>query len=130
MRHPILGTTLALALAAGATAPVAGAQEVYQWKDANGVTHYSESPPPSGSYQQRRITNSGASAGSDPTAAPVAVAENPQCTTARNNIALLQGEGPVAQEDGSELGEDERANQMELAQAAVRAYCTDGASAD
>ncbi|MDH5824772.1 DUF4124 domain-containing protein [Luteimonas sp. RD2P54] len=127
MRHLILGTALALA---ASTASVAGAQEVYQWKDASGVTHYSEAPPPSGSYQQRRITSSGASAGTDPTAAAAPAAENPQCTTARSNIALLQGDGPVAQEDGSELNEDERANQMELAQAAVRAYCADDASAD
>ncbi|WP_407354056.1 DUF4124 domain-containing protein [Luteimonas sp. R10] len=134
MRHPILGT--ALALVAAASVAGAGANEVYQWKDASGVTHYSESPPPSGSYQQRKITDSGASTSRAATtgqAATPAAAENPQCAIARRNIETLRNEGPVQQEDGEgnvrELDADERANQLELAQAAVRAYCTDDAPA-
>lgn len=133
MRHPILGT--ALALVAAASVAGVGANEVYQWKDANGVTHYSESPPPSGSYQQRKITDSGASTSQTTTtsgqASTPAAAENPQCAIARRNIEALRGDGPVQQDDGEgnvrELDADERANQLELAQAAVRAYCTDDA---
>lgn len=133
MRHPILGTALALVVAAFATG--AGADEVYQWKDANGVTHYSESPPPSGNYQQRKITDSGASTSQTTTtagqASTPAAAEDSQCAIARRNIETLRSEGPVQQDDGEgnvrELGADERANQLELAQAAVRAYCTDDA---
>ncbi|WP_343123704.1 DUF4124 domain-containing protein, partial [Xanthomonas translucens] len=30
---------------------VAGATTLYQWKDAQGVTHYSQSPPADGKYQ-------------------------------------------------------------------------------
>ena len=37
-------TALALLIAA---APLA-ASEVYSWKDARGVTHYSQTPPPAG----------------------------------------------------------------------------------
>ena len=41
-----------LALCAGciafAVAALASAQSVYSWKDAKGVTHYSDSPPPKG----------------------------------------------------------------------------------
>ena len=51
---------LSLAGLAGADAVAAG--EVYQWKDANGVTHYSQTPPPKGQYQQRQITDKGAAA--------------------------------------------------------------------
>ena len=37
-----------IALAALSIAAVADAQQVYSWKDAKGVTHYSDSPPPAG----------------------------------------------------------------------------------
>ena len=38
------------------TAGLAHAQ-VYQWKDAQGVTHYSDAPPPKGQYDARYIHN-------------------------------------------------------------------------
>src|SRR5690606_12771554 len=60
--------------------PVA-AGELYQWKDANGVTHYSDSPPPAGEYENRIIGNSG-SAGTAAKPEEAAV-ENEQCTMAR-----------------------------------------------
>ena len=50
---------LALCLAVAATAQ---AQQVYQWKDKNGVTHYSDSPPPNQTVQNRRINQYGAPA--------------------------------------------------------------------
>lgn len=109
---------LALPLSAG---------ELYQWKDAQGVTHYSDAPPPSGSYQNRRITNAGAGVASEDSA--VAPAESSQCTTARANLALLEGDGPVSMgsaEDGAEpvpMGADQRAAQKQLAEAAIKAYC-------
>ncbi|GGK13235.1 DUF4124 domain-containing protein [Luteimonas terricola] len=104
------------------------AGEVYQWTDANGVTHYSQTPPDKGRYEQRLITSAGAAAPSE--AEPVAEAENPQCAAARANIAALESEGPVQQDtdgDGvpdSVLNPDQRAAQLALAQAAVKAYCT------
>ena len=48
MSTRILCNTLALTLLIATTTAVAG--EVYQWKDANGVTHYSQTPPPKGVY--------------------------------------------------------------------------------
>lgn len=121
------------ALVLAASAAGASASEIYQWTDARGVTHYSETPPPAGTpYQTRQITDTGASTRA---AAPAPAQEapvNPQCTTARSNIEILLGEGPVQQDDGRgnarELSADERANQLELAQAAVRAYCDDAGS--
>lgn len=124
-------TIACAALVLAVTAPGALASEIYQWKDASGVTHYSENPPPAGTpYQTRRITDAGASpqaTGAD--AAPPAAEASPQCATARSNIEVLQGDGPVHEDDGSgnarELDAAERASQLVLAEAAVRAYCTD-----
>ncbi|OHE88873.1 MAG: hypothetical protein A2213_08140 [Lysobacterales bacterium RIFOXYA1_FULL_68_6] len=50
---------LALCLAA---ASATQAQQVYQWKDKNGVTHYADSPPPNQEVQNRRINQYGAPA--------------------------------------------------------------------
>ena len=41
------------------TAATASAANLYKWKDANGVTHYSERPPTGQKYETRRITTSG-----------------------------------------------------------------------
>lgn len=123
-RNPVvaIASLAALCLCTGALA-----QELYQWKDANGVTHYSQTPPPRGQYQQRAITHQGAA---QPQAADAAAAapENPQCTAARENLKVLQGAGPVheAAEDGSAgraLSDAERSSQVELANAAIKAYC-------
>lgn len=118
-----------LALVAGlSAASVASAAEVYQWKDANGVTHYSQTPPPKGSYQQRQITSSGAGTAQATAPQAAAAGENPNCATARANVAALSGERPVheAGEDGQPgraLNDAERASQLELANAAVKTYC-------
>ncbi len=112
------GLMVALPLSAG---------ELYQWKDAGGVTHYSDAPPPSGTYKNRRITNTGAGTASETTAQ--APAENTQCTTARANLALLEGEGPVSikgDADGDEvtaMSAPQREAQKQLAEAAIKAYC-------
>jgi hypothetical protein len=56
-------------------------------------------------------------------------AENPQCTTARNNLQLLNSDASIQQaadEDGKPgrtLNDAERAAQKTLAEAAVKAYC-------
>lgn len=115
------------------------ASEVYQWKDANGITHYSQTPPANGTYTQRVISHNGSAApvaqaaASGTTSADAAVtsaSSNPQCATARGNIAVLEGQAAVQQDtdgDGKPdktLSDAERAGQMELAQAAVKAYCT------
>lgn len=107
----------------------ANAGEIYQWKDAQGVTHYSDSPPPNREYKNRTITNSGAATVA--TAQKVAPAENEQCTTARNNLKQLQGEAPVgidADKDGKPdtvMNPEQRASQTELAQAALKVHCTE-----
>lgn len=127
-------TALALLLAA---APLA-ASEVYSWKDASGTTHYSQTPPPAGTrFEVRRVQGSAASSTPltpAPVATPAAASTtasagdgNTQCELARTNVAALKGEGAVQQlgADGKprELAGSERADQLALSEAAVRAYC-------
>lgn len=123
-----------LAIAALLIALPLSAGELYQWKDAQGVTHYSDAPPADGAYENRRITNSGANIATETSdEAPV---ENSQCATARANLELLQGEGPVAVEGSADDAEGEptamsdaqRAAQRQLAEAAIAAYCTEDAA--
>lgn len=105
--------------------------DVYQWKDASGVTHYSESPPPKGTYQQRRISHGRATAAvatTGPDEAPATA--NPRCAVARKNVSALDSDRPVGHdEDGdgkpdANLSEDQRAAQRALAQAEITAYCS------
>ena len=130
-------TALALLIAA---APLA-ASEVYSWKDARGVTHYSQTPPPAGTRFEVRNVHGSATSSTPvtpaPAAAPAATAaaatnataggDNAQCELARTNVAALRGEGAVQQlgADGKprELAGSERADQLALSEAAVRAYC-------
>lgn len=115
-------------------AATATAGELYQWKDANGVTHYSQTPPASGNYTQR--TESGRDSKAPPPAATAGKpAESGQCTSTRANIALLESQSPVQQDvdgDGKPdktLDDTERASQLELARALLKANCADGAPA-
>jgi hypothetical protein len=115
-----------LVLAGACTTALAG--KIYQWKDAKGVTHYADSPPPDQQVKNRRIDNRGAPVAED-TAVGKSV-ENPQCTSAKLNLQILAGNTGVQQDtdgDGKPdktLNDDERANQRGLAEAAVKAYCT------
>lgn len=113
-----------------ATAATVQAQQVYQWKDKNGVTHYSDSPPPNQTTQNRRINQYGAPAAetAQPAGKPV---ENPQCAKARANLLILgANKGPIQQDtdgDGKPdvtLDDAGRENQRNLADAAVKAYCS------
>ena len=118
-------------LASACTTALAG--KVYQWKDAKGVTHYADSPPPSQQFQDRRIDNRGEPVPQD-VAAGKSV-ESPQCISARLNLSLLAGKSALQQDtdgDGKPdkvLGEEDRANQRNLADAAVKAYCPPAATA-
>ena len=131
-------TALALLIAAALLAAPIAASEVYSWKDARGVTHYSQTPPPAGTRFEVRNVHGKAASSTPTTPAPVATpaaaattasagGDNTQCELARTNVAALKGEGAVQQigADGKprELGGNERADQLALSEAAVRAYC-------
>lgn len=106
---------------------VASAGTVYKWKDANGVTQYSEKPPTGQTFETRRISADG---GSTPVADDSDTpAESQQCLDARRNLELLAGKGPVTQAanadgtPGKALDDTQRNAQKQLAEAAANAYC-------
>lgn len=117
-----IAAALALLLAAAPT--LAQQQRVYQWKDANGVTHYTDLPPTQ-AHKSRDIDNKG----NTPEIATVKPVENEQCANSRSNLTRLQTNQAVGVDtdgDGKSdrtLSSDERASQIELNQAAIKAYC-------
>jgi hypothetical protein len=104
----------------------ASAGTVYKWKDANGVTQYSETPPTGQKFESRRMTDSGTAIPAPGADAP---AESQQCLDARRNLELLAGKGPVTQpanadgSPGKALDDNQRNAQKQLAEAAATAYC-------
>lgn len=132
MHRTLVPTALGLAFLLASAA--ATADDVYEWKDASGVTHYSQTPPASGSYIEH--SDVGRRAPPPPAAnAAASPAESPQCATARKNVELLQGKSVVQQDtdgDGKPdktLSDEDRANQLELARAMLRADCAAPAAA-
>jgi hypothetical protein len=126
MRAPILASLFVLVLASAAAQAAGGG--IYQWKDAKGVTHYADTPPPASEYKQRSIHHPDP----DQPATAAKPAENPACATARQNIALLNGHQNVqidSDGDGKPdkaLSADDRANQLALAQATLKTSCASG----
>ena len=123
MNRSQLAIAAAILLATAATATAQ--QRGYQWKEANGVTHYTDMPR-NESHKTRDIDNKSG----NPTAATAAKSvETPQCQDARANLQRLQGGqalGIDTDGDGKadrEISATERSSQTELNQAAVKAYC-------
>lgn len=137
MRQLAAPALAAFAVALVFTASPAAAQQVYKWKDARGVTHYSEKPPASGQYTTQDAVRDPATAPASASAtdnAPSAV--DSRCTTARRNLANLQSGQPVQMDSDGDgkpdqpLTDTERSNQMELARSTLKAYnCTETAAA-
>lgn len=104
----------------------ATAGEVYQWKDAKGVTHYADSPPPNQAHKSRAINQRGYTAAAA-VAKPVAV--NADCSNARSNLTILQGKAEVGIDEDKDGKADrnltaaERINRTQLAEASIRTYC-------
>jgi hypothetical protein len=144
MRRPFL--VLALLL----VAPLATAQ-VYKWTDAQGTTHYSETPPPVGTkYNQVNVsTDTSAPAASD-NSAPAASSssastsgssqdggnsqpDTPEnraklCASLTANIRTLQGSGPVVMTgtNGQQqlMNADDRKQQLDASQSQFSQYCS------
>ncbi|MDO5610681.1 MAG: DUF4124 domain-containing protein [Pseudomonadota bacterium] len=102
----------------------AAAQQVYQWKDAQGRTHYSSTPPKSGNYQVRGV---GAQPSAQPSAPTESKAESAQCKQARANLGVLRAGGPVQMNDGDGtprmLSDEQRAAQIKLAETVLETNC-------
>jgi cytoskeletal protein RodZ len=141
---------LPIALVLLLVAPLATAQ-VYKWTDAQGITHYSESPPPGNTkYSQVSVaTGSDTSAASSSSAAsnssgdssqsssssttPAQTPDTPEnraklCASLKANISTLQGSGPVVmQGPGGEqhlLNADQRKQQLDAGQSQYQQYCS------
>lgn len=122
--RPLVITLLLTLLAAPALAQQQ--QRVYQWKDASGVTHYTDTPPTQ-THKTRDIDVHSGTAASTETAKPV---ESEQCTNARANLKRLQSNEPIGMDSNNDgkpdrnLSADERKSQTELNNAAVNAFCS------
>lgn len=141
---PVLRPACLAMLSLAFVAASAQAQAVYTWKDAKGVTHYSDSPPPKGAGKAKMksvqapqpatgVAKATASVDGDktsPQAAAKVAAANARCSQARANLQALQGTAPVgpdADGDGkpdTTLSADDRAKQVEAMQAAIQGSCS------
>ncbi|MBS3959942.1 MAG: DUF4124 domain-containing protein [Xanthomonadaceae bacterium] len=124
-------TALALLLAA---LPLAAEEPVFTWLDAQGVRHYSQTPPPPGiRYEVRGVRNEPVGTAAPPAPAEAAAAApTPEdlrnCERARLSLAQLDSNQPLTMDrdgDGTAepLGDEDRAAQRRLAEQAIRAFC-------
>jgi hypothetical protein len=121
--------------------------EVYQWKDAKGVTHYSDAPPAKGQYESRQVAgDAGPVPAASPATAAIPTARTPapvskgeqvamaNCATARSNLERLKAGGDIGLDrdgDGkpdASLDAGDVAKQTELAQANINRYCGSAAT--
>lgn len=139
-RLPIV---MALLLAA----PLASAQQIYKWTDAQGTVHYSQSAPAQGTHYQQVKLSSGVEAPTESapaaqpisentapaaTPAPKAMADTPAnratlCATLKSNLATLHGSGPVVVQTGGKpslLSDIQRKQQATDANTQYQQYCT------
>ena len=131
IRLPAHGIVL-LGLALACSPLLAQQQTVYQWKDAKGVTHYADSAPAQ-AYKKRDINaRSGTALESVETKKPDG---NPNCENARTNLERLRGHEEVVGMDTDGDGKadvsmsaEQRANQIELNEAMLKANCSAPAS--
>lgn len=134
MNRAFIPALAASALALALAAPASAWQQVYKWKDANGVTHYSQNPPPAGKFESRTIVDrqptatSGTQAGDKPV-------ESTQCARARSNIDLINSGVALkvdSDNDGKpdrDINEAERKRQLDINQIVLRANCSAPANA-
>lgn len=142
--HVAFGLLAAVAATAGQAA-----EKVYKWKDANGIVHFSDAPPPKGTeFNNVKIVNQSAAITSEaPAAKPAEEGQNAQpdpnadpnaapppskdsrearCAQAQEKVRLLSGEQAVnIHRDGKLValeGADRKA-ELDIARASVTALC-------
>lgn len=128
-------TTLLIALCIALVATPVAAQSVYQWKDAKGVTHYADSPPPGKTYTNRQIRHNGDTSAPQPAEDTAMSAEDTNCKIARSNLKQLDSGVAVGiDRDGdgkpdANLTKEERDTQSRLAKATIDVACAKSATA-
>jgi len=140
----------ALGLSLACIAGFASAQQIYKWKDANGVTHFSQTPPSSGMHYTKMHLASEPDVSSNPspgdnntepgasTPQQTAPASSTQPDTASNrtelckqlssNISLLSSKQPVvtgcAGGKQEVMSDNARESQLATARAQQAQYCS------
>jgi hypothetical protein len=134
-RRTALAASALLALLAAA--PALAQNTIYQWVDANGVTHFSGQPPEGEEYEERVVTASSSRTVTEEerqsnrgpaTSSQAPAGDSDACTRARANLALLEGDQVLTMDrDGDGVSEtitlEERQTQLALAQTQVTAFC-------
>lgn len=139
----------ALFLLCGCAAFSASAQKMYKWKDAKGVTHFSENPPPDGSNAEKievkpvggerpalppppapRAQKEPAAQAKQPGAEEIASRNDQQraqkCETYKRELDTLSNSRPFTLNDKGErvfMEEKERVERMDEARKIVRENC-------
>ncbi len=152
MQLRILIAVSVVGLSLACLAGVAGAQQIYKWKDANGVTHFSQTPPAAGThYSKMSLTSAPEVSSNPPTAAGAdnnqadnnpapqpAASGNTQpdtpsnrvqlCKQLSSNIAVLSSKQPVvtAGSNGKQqvMSDSAREQQLATARAQQARYCS------
>ena len=126
-------------------APVAGMAEVYKWVDEDGVTHYSQQPPPEGeatvitsdvdTASSAQDDADAAADGPDETSADTEDGDGEQqtiaklCEELREREGVLESDRPIRikAEDGTltELDDQGRARRLERVQSQLQDHCQD-----
>lgn len=141
-------STLLLALLAAAL-PAAAAQTLYKWTDADGVVHYSATPPPDGARASEvklrgepaardsdtAAARTDADADADATdtaAADGDAARQRNCAIARANIATLKASDEVRLGDAASapLTPEQRATELARMEKLADALCDDAPDGD
>ena len=155
MRTVVAAAVVGLSLACAAG--LANAQQIYKWKDASGVTHFSQSPPASGTHFTKMHLSGEPEVTSNPTPSAPADDSAPEssapqraaatggtqadtpanraelCKQLASNVTLLQGKQPVV--TGGANGKQEvmddsaRKQQLSTARAQQAQYCSGGGAA-
>lgn len=125
----IAGAVLSLMFLFAGTATAAA---LYQWKDENGVVHFTDKPP-SGKDVTKRVVKSppllGEDTGEQETNAETEAqdANAKRCEIERKRLQVLQSDMTVRMrnEDGSvrDLGKEEIQEEIALSQSAIERYC-------
>jgi hypothetical protein len=122
---------LAVAALLAGSATLARADNLYQWKDSKGVTHYSDAPPPKGQFHPRTVhVRDGVVPPPASEAGKPVTTTDANCTLAQANLKRLQAGGnigPDANGDGkpdSTFTAQQLVEQTQLAQKNIQSYCS------
>jgi hypothetical protein len=107
----------------------AAAQQLYRWKDDNGVVHYTDQAPTDREFETRNVVNDPPA----PVEAPVAEQDTPpsgRCLQARANLQVFESSDDVSMDlDGDGVPERldavAHARELERTRELVQVHCTD-----